>query len=267
MKKLIWNVVSVVMIILTTCAVAVSCGKETAQAQLAAMIQQENKLMPQKIEGVGTMTAMKYDEDKNNLVYEVTVDESLITIADFRGAKDQVERAMLLYLVGSDDKDVKELMEKVQQAEAGIVFSCTGSQTGEKVNLVVSNKAITETVAKNMDPATMKMETFKTKVEAENQKCPYPVDEGLRMTRVYDDGSNLVYECEVDEDVYDIDALEGSIGDMKEGIAEIFSDPAARGEIEIFAEAGRGVKYLYKGAKSGKSVSIVFTPSELKQYL
>ena len=100
-----------------------------------------------------------------------------------------------------------------------------------------------------------------------NSSCPYIVEEGLTMISVEDDGENVIYTAEVDEELYDIGLFILNKESCKQSIKEMFNDQSAQQEMKVFTSVNRGIVYRYVGNKSKKSIDITFTPIELKKYL
>lgn len=91
------------------------------------------------------------------------------------------------------------------------------------------------------------------------------VDEGMTMVDVFDDGKNVVFVYDVDEDIYDIDVMASNYLTMKNEMKSLFKTDAMFKSIGAqVSEAGYGMSYRYKGATSGKYVDVTLTPGELR---
>lgn len=88
----------------------------------------------------------------------------------------------------------------------------------------------------------------------------------MEMVKVFDDGDNIVYSCQFDESMYDLSFLRLNQSELKQNIREIFNDPAVKEETKVLCSLDKGLEYRYYGDMSGDSISVVFTPEELRRY-
>ena len=107
---------------------------------------------------------------------------------------------------------------------------------------------------------------LKSAVEKANSDCPIYIMDGLQMTSVLDDGSNVVYVVETSEDVLPIELIEAQSSEMKNAMATTFNQPDTKELIDVLVECNKGMAFRFVGEQSGDSYEIVFTPAELKPY-
>jgi len=107
---------------------------------------------------------------------------------------------------------------------------------------------------------------LENQIYIENSSCPYHIDEGLEIVKVYDDGNNVVYKYRMDENIYNVATFKYTQSDLKNIMSEGFNDPSMKKQIEIFKSLNKGLVYHYYGDKSGESVKITFTADELRQH-
>lgn len=95
--------------------------------------------------------------------------------------------------------------------------------------------------------------------QLEGQKMP-----GIEKMSLSSDEGYIVYNYIVDEDQADISVMKESAAEQKAQVkAQVISAPAQQKFIQLVKFADRGIKFSYKGNKSGDSYEIVFENDEL----
>lgn len=100
-----------------------------------------------------------------------------------------------------------------------------------------------------------------------NKQFPQKAAEGMIMKRCYLDGEYVMYLAECDEDLYDIDLLNMSKNDMKNGIKDMIrqnSDPSISYLVKLCVKAHKGIGFKYQGDTTGKSCIVRVPYSELR---
>lgn len=98
-------------------------------------------------------------------------------------------------------------------------------------------------------------------------ELPMDAGNGVLITNIYVDSENLVYIAECDEDKIDMDLLKASKREIKENIAQSFTDNGTEDMsfvIRMCIKAKRGMCYRYVGDTSGKECLIEFSIDELR---
>lgn len=109
---------------------------------------------------------------------------------------------------------------------------------------------------------------LKIAVEAANADCPEEVDTGLILTKVFDNGTSVIYEYDTDENIYDLSEFGAIMNEAKGDIKyELANDEYVIEFLKTLAPEGRSLIYRYVGNQSGETFDIVFSNRELKNML
>ena len=104
-------------------------------------------------------------------------------------------------------------------------------------------------------------------IEKANKKCPVFLEEGIKTTKCYLEGENLVIEDEVDEVLYDINLIKKNQKENKPEIIEGLKNVIKTGSDPLITtcivDNNKGIIYRYIGKTSGKKADIVISPDEL----
>lgn len=93
----------------------------------------------------------------------------------------------------------------------------------------------------------------------EGQKMP-----GIEKMSLSADEGYIVYNYVVDEDQADLSVMKESAAEQKAQVkAQVISAPAQQEFVQFVKLSDRGIKFSYKGNKSGDSYEIVFENDEL----
>lgn len=95
--------------------------------------------------------------------------------------------------------------------------------------------------------------------QLEGQKMP-----GIEKMSLSADEGYIVYNYVVDEDQADLSVMKESAAEQKVQVkAQVISAPAQQKFVQLVKLSDRGIKFSYKGNKSGDSYEIVFENDEL----
>ena len=102
------------------------------------------------------------------------------------------------------------------------------------------------------------MDGVKQVADMTNSLCPMDQGNGVVINKVELSGSDLVYTCEVDEEVVDLDnELEAR---RQAAIASLKADADV---VNLFKSAKVNIVYVLVGSESGETVKFTITPDEL----
>lgn len=99
-------------------------------------------------------------------------------------------------------------------------------------------------------------------VEISRQSCPIQADEGLKITDITISGDYVIYHCSVDENLYSISLMKSRKSAIKSEMKSSLKDESD-GLEDMLIKANMGIKYIYTGETSNKSVTITIEPEEL----
>lgn len=95
--------------------------------------------------------------------------------------------------------------------------------------------------------------------QLEGQKMP-----GIEKMSLSADEGYIVYNYVVDEDQADLSVMKESAAEQKAQVkAQVINAPAQQKFVQLVKLSDRGIKFSYKGNKSGDSYEIVFENDEL----
>lgn len=95
--------------------------------------------------------------------------------------------------------------------------------------------------------------------QLEGQKMP-----GIEKMSLSTEDGYIVYNYIVDEDQADINVMKESADQQKAQVkSQVISNPAQQKFIQLVKLADRGLKFSYKGNKSGDGYELVFENDEL----
>lgn len=256
MKKFI-NLFLIVFLAIT----AVSCGNPYSKV-LKAQIEAGQKHCPMSLGMVGKISKMSYDEDNRIVNFTITLNKSVSDIKDLQEDPESARQTLILAL---QKGDMKKLVEMMADADAGL--KVTYKNRGSKDEFVIDLSA--DDIKHIKDNPLSEEETnkllLKTQLQKERNKLPAKIAQGLKVVAIDDNGSVLVYTCDVDEDLYDIDEMGADKEGLKDNMRKMMKDKAMRKQAEILSSLNKGFEYKYVGNKSGKSVPVTFTAAELKE--
>lgn len=269
--------------ILTLFAVMVgtaACGDGKTKNKVKSPIEQlkheleiADRQCPYNAGAIGDLISIKYLENTNEVQFYFIINDNLLDLdvleKNKRLARQSTKLALTLQKQSpKQSEDVNRMLKSMIDTDTRLVYTYKSNSYGKSFNIRLSPDDLKEIYN---TPSISNLETNKLLLECnvalENAQCPLTIDEGMTMTKAYDDGSNLIYECRIDEQIYDIDILKYNKSEMKRNIKSAIYDPVSSRLINILSSLGKGIIYRYNGDTSGKSVDIFFSPEEVSKIM
>lgn len=236
-----------------------------SKTKLKNEVNSANKSCPISMGVMGELSAFTYDEKENNVSIFFTLSEDFVDFNDLKGVEDSLLQSFKLSASkGSMQKITKEIID----AGASLTLVLTSSaDPSQKVEVTLSLEDLKDSHSSTKTDAEINDELIANQIKMEMERVPYVVDEGMTMVKVTDDGKNINYFCEIDENLYDMDVISELKSEMKKEMSAAFDDPAMKKFAENILSANRGIIYHYQGSQSGTDIIIVFTPSDLRSII
>lgn len=233
-------------------------GEKLSDSEMEQLMKALSEQCPVSYE-IGTATGFSCEGKK--VVMNYTIDEDVLSFEKM-DKKDIVDAWRMLYIDCCSAND-KALLKSIVSSGYDVQCVFTGSRTGHKATIDVSNKQL----ATNK-PLTQE-ENIKTNVAITKAVLPMPLDSVTNMVDVVLDKEYLTYVYNIDEANFDISKLEHE-PTFKEtiayGITQQFAGNSSAGELfKKLCLSGRGLCYRYVGSKTGKNIDIAFTNTQLLQ--
>lgn len=242
-----------------------ACGN-MKKAQLQMDVENINKQCPLDMGMLGELTSVTYDEDENAVNFNYTIDEGTFTVADFRATENEIRNSLRLTIAQESSRELyKEIID------AGASFNTvlmSGSNPDNQLKISFSNEELKQLIDMPLSEKERKTLLLSSQIATENARCPYLVEDGMLMTSVKDNDKNVVYNCRLDEKLYDIEEMADYKSVMKNALIETFStDVVMQNQIQLLVSLNKGIVYNFYGSNTGKSFELEFSPSELRSYL
>lgn len=273
MKKLL-TILTLLAVMVGTAACGDSKTKNKVNSAIDILkheLEIADRQCPYNAGAIGDLISIKYIENTNEVQLYIIINDKLFDLDVLEKNKRLARRSAKLALTlqkqtPKQSEEVNRMLKSIIDADARLVYTYKSNSYGKSFNIRLSPDDLREIYD---TPSISNLETnkllFECNVALENAQCPLTIDEGMTMTKAYDDGSNLIYECRIDEQMYDIDMLKYNKSEMKRSVKSTFNGPMASRHINLCSSLGKGLIYRYYGDTSGKNVDIVFTPEELRE--
>ncbi|MBD5387105.1 hypothetical protein HDR70_04395 [bacterium] len=254
MKKCI----NLLLFIILTLAVS-SCAGDSA---LKMQIESGKKHCPMNLGMAGKLTSMSYNEKDREVEFVITLNKQVTDVNDLKQDPQSAREAMRLAL---SKGDMNKLLKMMVDAEASlkVIYKNRGSKDEFTVDFPASE--LKEIYDNPMDENAVNKLMLENQIKSERNRLPYNIDKGLKVTEIKDNGSSLIYVCEVDEDMYEIDNMVDGKEELKKNMKDMLKDRTMRKQAEILAALNKGFEYDYVGKPSGKTVVISFSAAELAE--
>lgn len=248
------------LLLLVICVSIVGCGG--SDKVLKAQIESGKKHCPMSLGMAGKLTSMSYDESKREVKFVITLNKQISDVKNLQNDPESARQAMRLAL---QKGNMKQLLEMMVEAEASLNITYKNRGSKDKFVLDFSASELKKILDNPMSEEETNKLLLQNQVNSEKNRLPFRIERGLSVVGIEDNGGALVYQCEVDEDLYDIDEMAASKDELKENMRKMMADRSMRQQAEILSSLGKGFEYNYVGKTSGKNVKVAFTVADLKE--
>ena len=216
----------------------------------------------------GDLLSLKYHEKDNTVLMYYSINEEYGSHVFLKKNKENMLRQFRLML---SNKDAQQLVKDMVNAKAGITVIYKTPSTGKTTKLSLSYEELKDIKDNPLSENEIQRQVIENKVAIENSGCPTKQGEGMYLTKVAIVDDNVVYYCEIDEDLFNVKEMKKAQSQMKDGIREYLiqsrQDPTMLRELQLLTSLGMGFQYRYYGSKSKDYVDVIFTPEELSKYI
>ena len=245
---------------------AVMCGvllfgcKESKLQQTVESINQE---CPMSLGIAGDMTSVLWED--GNVVITCQMNEDLLNLTKLKESP-AVLKESALSMCRNATGDLAELISLLSNENAGLILKYKGISSGTVVSAVISRKDLEE-AASTKDSEKNPLEFLETQVNVTNSQLPMQIADGMTIIGLSIEGGYVVYDVDVDEDLYSIASIEMNKKEVKQELKRNLSQPDASLQSFIAAckNADKGIAYRYMGDISGNSCMIKIASYELEQ--
>lgn len=218
----------------------------------------------------GDLISIKYHEKDNAVLMYYSLNEELSSHVFLKQNRDNMLKQFRLSL-SSSNGDTQRMLKDIVNAKASLMVIYKAPSTGKTIKFSLPYEELKEIKDNPLSEIEIKRMILENSVAMQNSSMPMKVDEGIVQTKVSIVDDNLVYYYEMDEDLYDINALKKIPAELKEGIREelknMRKDPTMQRELQMLNALGMGYMYRYYGKTSKDYVDVIFASDELSRYI
>lgn len=240
-----------------------SCENEN-EKRLKREIKAADSQCPANMGMMGDMLSVKYDEKAKDVLVYFSINEEIVSIEALKNNEQMTLQSTKLSFSKGESR---EMLRDMINAGASLSIIYKSASTGKNFKVHLSLDDLKEIEQSPMTERDVNKLLIENQLAIENSRCPYIIDEGMEMVKAYDDGANIVYDCRIDEDLYDMSSLKYAQAEIKQNMKDIFKDPLMKKSFNTIKSLGKGLIYHYYGDTSGESIDIAFTNAELNRYL
>lgn len=239
-------------------------AENTPQAlqELKEAIEFANAMCPVSMGIVGDMTGVRYDSKDNMVNFYCKLDPEMADMDVMMQNFGNMDRTAKLALIASNSS---ELIDEMCAAGVGMqfIFSVPGSD--EEVKVPITADELRELSQGEMSEKEAARTLLTMQLSQAQESCPIEIAPGMVLESVKEKDGYIVYTATLDESRYSLNSGV-TVDDVKRDIAATFTDPSVAMMINEVVALDMGMKYIYKGASSGKSIEAKFTTDELRKY-
>lgn len=235
------------------------CKSNAPEKKLAEMVEQVNRTT-NKSTLVGTLDELKIVD--NTLEYHFTLDTSNVDVTMLEKHPETLkERGKIMLRV--KDNGMQEVLGLLSQCDGYSLKMVYNLGKGVKRDAVFTHDEIAYALA---NPLNSK-EAYKLLTEMEIKlmmgDLPITIETGITVTEVKCTDVYIDYVCTIDEDLYDMSMMKSSLSDVKASIREGFIEPSGWQLLNTLTKAEMGLRYIYRGSKTGTETIVSIEPAEI----
>ena len=247
-------------ILLICCVVSAGC-QSNYQTLLKNEIEEGNKECPIPFGEYIELSQMKYNQKVNMVQFYFLMDDYYFTVA--KSNKNLVKDNILSAF--SSEDDTNDLFNLMIKAGSGLELIYTPVKSANELKITITVNELKDFIDNPQKFTKDKSGELEEIIMMEKSICPYDLEDGIIMKDVYLEGDKAVYECLIDENIYNMSDLKERDDILKESVMEVLrQEPAMSHTAKVFAENNKKLLYRYIGNITGKSCDIIITVPELR---
>ena len=249
-----------VLILSIVAFLSASCQQK--ESELQTKIKEFNEQCPQSLGLMGEVTSIVYEDD--DVVITFTMNEQVVNLMVFESNMRVLRQSMINSFKNSDG-DLKEIIDQVVAEDANLVVRYVGATTNKTIEVKITSDELKNSIAKQDSPEKVSLDALQSRVDVLNSQLPAQMDEGMVLTNVTMEEEYVVYNINVDEEKYPIEALENDRAQLEESLKKwLKSSGRATTEMsKLCKDTGRGIAHRYTGERSQQSCFVGVPASEL----
>lgn len=261
MKKLFYVLLGFILLI-------TSCVDEPSQARLRIKKQLDsiNNQCPIDMDII-KIDGMSMEND--TIVIQYSVDDNYYPVKMmgeiYKQHKEDVNTTTYLtFLEGFSD--TTNMKKDLMLMNASIKYIVSGQSIFDKYEIFISNDEIQKLSKSHITEYERNRLLIKNKLAGEAYRCPYKIEEGMWMDKVYLENNYITFKIKVDENLYSISLLQSRPQELKAALLENVNNmPSlmAYGDLLAIDNCHLGIQYLYVGSKSGDVASVKLESSDM----
>lgn len=236
------------------------------KSKLKLGIEAANKNCPMKMGTAGEVSSITYDG--TNVIYLLTMNEDYVDLEALGKNPDTVKSAAIA-MFRNPEKNIKEMLKLVVEANSGIKFTYKGQTSGKEVSCYLGTEDLKNLMNLDISKADSDLKKLEELVNVTNVSCPLAIDEVTTLNNLTIESDRVVYHYTVDEESMDIATMKDNEAEIKNNIISSLdvSEPALKMFLETCVKNNKGLGYQYTSTPSGESLEIIFSVSEIKAFL
>jgi hypothetical protein len=230
--------------------------------ELKQLVKEMDEQCPINLGSMGDIVHVKFDADKREMQWYYAINEDMMTIDAMSKNSQLAKKSFKISLSRPEQKKHIDML-----AKHGVGFKAVfkGNTSGKTFTVECTSKDLKDVLEHPMTNREVDEALYEFQIAKEHAMCPQTVEAGVIATSVKDENGSMVYVYEVDEEYCDLSLFDYPQfkKEMRASIQEGFSDPSCQNTIRLLKALDKQLVFRYCGKKSGKTVDLKFTPSEL----
>ena len=211
----------------------------------------------------GDMISAKFDKKAKEVKFNYLISEDYISVGIL---KKNIESSKKLLKLGFSDFKYEEMLKDLVYAEVAFTIVYKGRDSGEEIKFFLTVEDMKDILDNPITEKEKNILILETSIARESACCPLDMDDGIVMTKAYDAGENIIYEFDMDTNIYDIKLMKLNTTSFKDNIfASEFDDIRLQNFLNIAISLEKGLIYRYNF--NDEYVDIAFTVEELKEFV
>ena len=230
--------------------------------KMQVAVHEANKKCPVEMGSFGTATSIDYDDGM--VVFNVDLKDGTADLS-------QVNRTLSSGLLVTNLKRMKpEFIDLLLSTETGLSFHVKSTDGAQATTIDIPLEEIKRIIRQSGKPGKdINIQTLKLFNRQSQSELPLKVAEGITMTHVAIEGSNEIYQYEVDGGIFDIKTLQENAKRLKDHPEEMLNIKDANIQIlvSLLCDLNMGLGYRYNVKGSDQPLEIIYTPEQLHQLI
>ena len=251
------KIIKLISLVFAISLLSIGCINNS-RANLKKGIEEANRKLPTRFRTDKIFEKIQYNDEDNQVIFTYTIinPEIMETLSETEVITENLRLIML-------SKDFKPLLNELINAKSSLKFTYKSAEKSETVDFVFTSDQLKEISKMRISEDERAENLLKNAIQIQNSKLPIEIEEGLVLTKLVDEGENVVIYFEIDLPDLDMNGFQEMLYEDSQGFTNVRNDPDLKQFTSLLKPLNKGLVWKFVNKSTQESAEVRYTSIEL----